>query len=82
MPGYVLKLNSQGNFSWVSPFQSQGLSYAISNSVAIDGTGNVIVGGSYYGAVDFNPGIGVTTLPNKGAVPWRETSPQSLAGRL
>ena len=76
--GYVLKLSSQGNFSWVSPFQSQGLSYAISNSVAIDGTGNVIVGGSYYGAVDFNPGIGVTTLPNKGAFITKLNSNGSL----
>ena len=64
--GFVLKLNTKGNFGWVSPFVSLSTSgFSVADSVALDG-GNVIVGGAYRGSVDFNPGSGTTTLPTGG----------------
>ncbi len=68
--GFVLKLNTNGKFGWVSPFVGQfegttkGYSYA--TSVALDHSGNVIVGGSYRDSVDFNPGSGTAMLPTIG----------------
>jgi hypothetical protein len=68
--GYVLKLDTNGKFKWVSPFLSQtsGSTYGFSSvgSVALDGSGNVIVGGLYENSVDFQPGAGTTTLPTAG----------------
>jgi hypothetical protein len=69
--GFVLKLNSNGTFGWVSPFvgQVQGgtKGYAVTHSVALDNAGNVFAGGFYAGGpVDFNPGSGITTLPGTG----------------
>lgn len=68
--GFVLYLTSAGNFGWVSPFVAQnptpdpyqgGVSYV--NTLAVDGSGNVLAGGFYSRLVDFNPGSGTTTLP-------------------
>lgn len=67
---FVLKLTSAGNLGWASQFagrvsgSTRGFSYG--NSIAIDGGGNVVVGGSYLHEVDFNPGSGTTLLPTTG----------------
>lgn len=65
--GFVLKLNTQGKFGWVSPFTGQTVGstngWSTAQSVTLDGSGNVIVGGVYTNTVDFNPGSGTTTLP-------------------
>ena len=67
--GFVLKLNTNGQFGWVSPFMAAAGSslpnygFCEIESIALDGSGNVIVGGYYYGAVDFDPGRGTTILP-------------------
>lgn len=64
--GFVLKLSSSEKLGWISPFVGQtvagtsGFSYG--QSVAVDGSGNVVVGGRYAGTVDFNPGNGITNL--------------------
>ncbi|MSR56778.1 MAG: hypothetical protein EXS05_03795 [Planctomycetaceae bacterium] len=67
---FVLKLDTNGKFGWVSPFVGQTVGsttgYAAAQSVALDGSGNVIVGGYYNYSVDFNPGAGTTTLPTSG----------------
>jgi hypothetical protein len=64
--GYVLKLTSAGKFGWVSPFNGQydgtGWGAAAAQSIALDGSGNVVVSGYYLGPVDFNPGAGTTIL--------------------
>ena len=65
--GFALKLNTDGKFNWVSPFvvnQSGGFSDA--DSIAVDSSDNVIVGGAYSGSVDFKPGSGTVTLPTSG----------------
>jgi hypothetical protein len=61
---FVLKLDTNGKFGWVSPFSGAGQAYAY--SVAVDGGNNVIVGGSYSGTVDFNPAQATTTLASVG----------------
>lgn len=69
---FVLKLDTNGKFGWVSPFvgRSVGSTIGLSSirSVAVDGGGNVIVGGSYKDSVDFDPGRGVTTLPTSNGI--------------
>jgi hypothetical protein len=62
---FVLKLTTAGAFSWVSPFVAQS-GGANAQSLALDGGGNLIVGGFYSGSVDFNPGSGTTLLPTGG----------------
>lgn len=64
---YVLKLNAQGNFGWVSVFKGQSNSYSWAHEVAVDSVGNVIVGGLYNGTVDFNPGTATQYVSGRGA---------------
>ena len=65
---YVLKLTSSGAFGWVSPFVAKTAnsnSAIYGQSLALDGAGNVFVGGSYRGQVDVNPSATIDTrLPN------------------
>ncbi len=62
--GFVLKLTAAGNYGWVSTFASQtSASYSKCNDLVVDAGNNIIVGGSYYGSVDFKPGNGTYTLP-------------------
>jgi hypothetical protein len=64
---FVLKLTTKGDFSWVSPITSLSTtSFVTANSLALDGGGNIIVGGEYRGSVDFDPSNGMTTLPTGG----------------
>jgi len=67
---FVLKLDAAGKFGWVSLFVSRTVGsttgFSAAQSVALDGSGNVIVGGYYDYTVDFNPGTGTTTLPTIG----------------
>lgn len=77
--GYVLNLDTNGKIGWVSSFLgksglAQNTSYAI--SIAIDGSGSVIVGGDFRGTVDFNPGSGTSylTQPNGGFIAKLNTS--------
>lgn len=78
---YVLKLTSAGNFGWVSPFLGRtSASYSGGNDLAVDASGSIVVGGYYYGSVDFNPGNAISTLPTftfTGSGPF--TSPGYLA---
>jgi hypothetical protein len=64
--GFVLKLTSAGAFGWVSPFvgQTSGSTTGSSgcNDLAIDSSGNIVVGGGYQGAVNFNPRNGKATI--------------------
>lgn len=64
---FVLKLTTKGDFSWVSPITSLSTSsFVRANNLALDGGGNIIVGGGYSGSVDFDPSNGSTTLPTGG----------------
>ena len=62
---FVSKLDSAGNFVWANRFGST-LS-DISQSIAVDGSGNVHTTGSFYGSVDFDPGAGTSLLTSAGS---------------
>lgn len=68
--GFILNLTTTGKFGWVSPFVGQTVGsthgYSSVNSLTLDGSGNVIVGGFYGGPVDFNPSSGTTMLSTTG----------------
>ncbi len=54
---YVAKYSSAGSLEWVSTFQSANTtSYSSAAAIAFDASGNLIVGGSFTGTVDFDPG--------------------------
>jgi hypothetical protein len=66
----VLALDTSGKLDWVSPFVGKQVGSASASSattsITLDGSGNIIVGGTYLGTVDFNPGGGTTNLPTIG----------------
>lgn len=57
---FVLKMDPLGDLLWVKSFgsfqQDQGI------SIAVDVLGNVYTIGFFHGAVDFDPGLGITQL--------------------
>ena len=66
--GYVLSLNSSGNFRWVSPFLARTDStghrgFASPTSLDIDNQGNVLVGGYRSGLVDFQASSATYEFP-------------------
>ena len=63
---FVMKLDTNGKFGWVSPLLSSAASSSTVNSLELDPSGNLVAGGRYSGTVDFNPGNGTTTLNSAG----------------
>ena len=95
--GFVLKLDTNGKFGWVSPFVGQYIGttkgYSYAQSLAIDSSGDVLVAGGYSDSVDFNPGSGITTLPtiggafivelnNSGGLVWARALERASSGSL
>ncbi len=61
---FVAKLDPSGNFTWAKQMKGSGNSAGI--SIATDATGNVFTTGFFAGAVDFDPGAGVTNFRTNG----------------
>jgi len=62
---FVLKWDSDGNFVWADDMgNSSGGDQG--SAIKIDPSGNPVVTGSYFGAVDFDPGAGVYNLTATG----------------
>jgi len=61
---FVLKLDTDGNFVWAKSMG--GFSNDSGNSIVVDELGYVFTTGYFNGSVDFDPGIGVTTLTSNG----------------
>lgn len=59
---FVLKLDNTGSFVWVRQIGGANTAYIQSESVALDGSGNIYLAGDFDGTVDFDPGAGVTNL--------------------
>lgn len=57
---FILKLDAQGNFKWVSQFGAAGSDKAL--GLEVDKNGNVYSTGMFLGSVDFDPGSGVYLL--------------------
>ena len=62
---FVSKLDASGNLVWAKRFGSTG--YDEGWSVAVDGLGNVYTIGSFWGTVDFDPGVNTVNLVSAGA---------------
>jgi hypothetical protein len=60
---YVSKLDASGNFVWAVQFIAvSGAPQVFGNSIDIDAAGNLLIGGSFTGQVDFDPGAGTFSL--------------------
>ena len=55
---FGVKLNSSGNLVWARQFETEGTYQGEGHGVAVDGSGNVYIAGSYFGHMDFDPGSG------------------------
>jgi len=65
---YVLKLNAQGNFVWAAGFLSLSNNVISGSCIRTDVIGNVYVGGSFSGTVDFDPGSGSYTVSSQAGI--------------
>ena len=64
LDGFVLKLDSSGNYIWAKSYGSTGSDEAY--SISVDGNGGVITSGTFSGTVDFDPGAGIANLISAG----------------
>ena len=79
--GFVVKLDSSGNFVWVKGFIGTGRFLSASSKgkhIEVDGSGNIYIGVSYYGVIDFDPGAGTETL----GIPASGTRPRAALVKL
>ncbi|MEO6453236.1 MAG: T9SS type A sorting domain-containing protein [Ginsengibacter sp.] len=61
---YILKLDPNGSFLWAQKIGGDGGDYGF--GISIDGGGNIVLGGSFGGTVDFDPGPGDFSLTAAG----------------
>ncbi|HMI79126.1 MAG TPA: SBBP repeat-containing protein, partial [Ferruginibacter sp.] len=64
---YVLKLNTFGDFVWAKYMKTDNFG-SDGYSIKVDQSGNVYLGGTFDGLVDFDPGPGVYILQSNGNV--------------
>src|SRR5690606_1756907 len=57
---FVQKMDSDGNFIWAKAMGGSGADTGF--ALAVDGSQNVYVTGSFLGTADFDPGPGTATL--------------------
>jgi hypothetical protein len=62
--GFVVKLESTGAYVWSKVFGGAADDHV--QSVAVDRTGDVYLGGYYAGVVDFDPGMGEAVYASSG----------------
>jgi hypothetical protein len=62
---YVCKLDVNGDFVWAK--QLGGSAYDSSEGIALDPSGNIYLTGIFFGACDFDPGVGVYNLISAGS---------------
>lgn len=62
---FILKLDESGNFIWAKSIG--GTSSDIAFALTVDLSNNVIIGGHFYGTVDFDPGPGVNNITTTGS---------------
>lgn len=68
--GFVVKLDANGNLLWAASTESTLSSndYVQCHSMVLDAVGNIYVGGSYGGGIDFDPGPGTQIYTNMGGL--------------
>jgi len=62
---FILKLDSSGNFLWAK-LVGDGAGTIHCTAITLDNSRNVYVTGSFIGAIDFDPGLGVYNLSGNG----------------
>jgi PKD repeat protein len=63
---FLAKYDASGNYLWAMGMGMSGTSDDWGKSLALDGSGNVVVTGFFYGTVDFDPGSGTANLTSAG----------------
>ncbi|MCE3229805.1 MAG: hypothetical protein K0S32_4356 [Bacteroidetes bacterium] len=58
--GFLLKLNSAGNFVWAQ--RTNGTGHDHPYAIELDASGNIFTTGRFFGTVDFDPGPNTSTL--------------------
>lgn len=66
---FIVKLDNAGNFKWVKTFNGSP-SVAKSAAMAFDSNKNILVGGSFTGTIDFDPGVSTYTLSSQNNAPY------------
>lgn len=64
--GFIIKLDATGNFGWAKQFG--GTNDDLIRSVKLDGSGNIICTGSFWGTADFDPNAGTQNLNSFGSL--------------
>ncbi len=64
--GFIIRLDPNGNLVWARPFTTSQGNNCAPNSITTDATGNMIVAGSFFGAVDLDPGAGLANTLTTG----------------
>lgn len=59
---FIAKYNSDGEFIWVKAIRGNGFFWGTTHSIAIDGTGNILITGDFRDSSDFDPGSGTEIL--------------------
>ncbi|MCD6019086.1 MAG: hypothetical protein K0S53_2207 [Bacteroidetes bacterium] len=62
---FLVKLNQNGSLVWAKTFGGSNSENA--NSLSFDQAGNIVMTGTFYDTVDFDPGAGVTNLTAVGS---------------
>ncbi len=62
---FILKLDVSGNFVWAKSMG--GKLGDVSNSIALDASGNIYTSGQFRGTVDFDPGAGIFNIDSIGS---------------
>lgn len=57
---FIVKFDASGDFVWAHSFGDDLDDRA--NAIAVDNNGNIYVTGSFWGTIDFDPGLGTATL--------------------
>ena len=61
---FIVKCNASGNFLWAQAIGGTAAEQV--QAIALDGSGNIYISGTFGGTVDFDPGTGVTNLISNG----------------
>lgn len=63
---FVSKLDANGNFIWA--LRIGGAGAQIGQHITLDPLGNIYIAGNFGGTPDFDPGVGVFTIPTSGGI--------------
>jgi hypothetical protein len=65
---YLAKLTKAGDFEWAHSYGYGTPQSGYAFTVVVDHQQNVYFGGSFYGTIDFDPGVGVDTLTSTSTI--------------